>query len=377
MARTSDRASLHVLLAGGGTGGHVFPALSLAEEFQRRGFAVSYAGSSQGLEERLVAQRGIPFHPLPARPLVGQGVMGKVRAVATLGSSAWAARSLIRRQRVDVVVGTGGYVSAPAVVGGRLARKPVLLLEPNARSGVANRWLSRWATEAAVAYSGTADELACPARVTGSPVRREFFGARPLDPAREPPQVLILGGSQGALQLNTVLPQAVAAAGAQLAGLTVTHQCGHRHLEETRKAYAEALPADSAVIVEVVPFLEDMASAMEASQLLVSRAGALTLAEICAVGRPSVLVPLTAALGHQRDNAAALRDAGAAEVLEGEGVTAERLAERLVALLGDQDRLRAMATAARSLAHEDAAERIVDRVSSLVASKRAASGGES
>jgi len=370
MGNSIDRSSLHVLLAGGGTGGHVFPALSLADEIRRRGGAVSYTGSPESIEARLAADRNIPFFPLKARPLVGQGITGKLRAVATLGRSSLAARSLVRRLKVDAVVGTGGYVSAPAVVGGRLARKPVLLLEPNARSGVANRWLSRWASEAAVAYPATVAQLACSAQVTGSPVRGEFFRKTSLNPDSERLHLLILGGSQGALQLNTVLPLAVAAAGCRLKDvlgttLSVTHQCGQRHLEVTRKAYSEALPKGSDLSVEVVPFLEDMASAMEKSHLLVSRAGALTLAEICAVGRPSVLVPLAAAQGHQRDNAVALKEAGAAEILEGAEVQAEGLAELLVELFGDPDRLRSMASAARDLAHEDAAERIVDRVVAL------------
>jgi UDP-N-acetylglucosamine--N-acetylmuramyl-(pentapeptide) pyrophosphoryl-undecaprenol N-acetylglucosamine transferase len=367
MGSTRDRSSPHVLLAGGGSGGHVFPALCLAEELLDRGFAVSYAGSAQGLEARLAGDRGIPFHDLSARPLVGRGLAGKARAVATLGRSAWVARGLIRRQAVDAVVGTGGYVSAPAVAGAWLARRPSLLLEPNAHAGVANRWLSRCATEAAVAYQATVKELSCPTRVTGSLVRREFFRTRPLDAAREPLRLLVLGGSLGALQLNRVVPPAVAAAAERLGGLAVTHQCGSRHLEATREAYAAALADSSGVSLEIVPFLEDVASAMEVSHLIVSRAGATTLAEICAVGRPSVLVPLQAALGHQRDNAAVSKAAGAAELLEGEAVTAEALADRLTALLGDRDRLSAMAAAARGLAREDAAERIADRVAALAA----------
>src|SRR5689334_15990332 len=145
MARTPS-TPLHALLAGGGSGGHVFPALAVAEELAARGVRVSFAGSATGMEARLVAERGIPFHPIEAKPLLGRGLGGKVLALGTVARSGFAAAGLIRRLGADVVLGTGGYVSAPAVLGARLAGRPALLLEPNAHAGVANRGLSRFAT---------------------------------------------------------------------------------------------------------------------------------------------------------------------------------------------------------------------------------------
>ena len=160
MATTS--APRHVLLAGGGSGGHVFPALAVGDELRARGWRVSFVGMVGGMEEGLVAARGIPFHGLPARPLVGRGPLGKIKALTTLVGSAFTARGLIREAGADVVLGTGGYVSAPAVLGAWLARRPVVLLEPNGHAGVANRWLSRWATGACVGYRETIAELKCP-----------------------------------------------------------------------------------------------------------------------------------------------------------------------------------------------------------------------
>jgi UDP-N-acetylglucosamine--N-acetylmuramyl-(pentapeptide) pyrophosphoryl-undecaprenol N-acetylglucosamine transferase len=290
-------------------------------------------------------------------------LLGKVKALGTLAGSALAAKKLIRRIGADVVVGTGGYVSAPAVLGARLARKPVLLLEPNARSGVANRWLSRWATGAVVAFREALPDLKCPCWVTGVPVRAEFFRIDPALPPFAEPRILVLGGSQGARQLNEVLPRAARAVFDRLPSLRILHQAGGRNLDEAREAYsAQGLTAPR---VEVVPFLSDVAAAMTRSHLLVSRAGAITVAEICAAGRPSLLVPLAIAQGHQVDNARVLVEAGAAEMLTSAELGPEALAERLVALLEAPERLIAMAEEARHLAHPDAVAEIADRLEEL------------
>ncbi len=368
-------AAPHALLSGGGSGGHVFPGLAIAEELGQRGWRVSWAGSRHGLESRLVSRHEIPFHDLPARPLVGQGLAGKLRAAGTLARSAWRARSLVRRLDARIVVGTGGYVSAPAVIGARLAARPAFLVEPNAEAGVANRLLSRFASEAAVAFDGAGSRLSCPAHTTGVPVRSEFFHGAELPPA-PPLRLLVLGGSQGALQINQLVPRALALLSDELGDLEVCHQTGDAHLEMTRGAYRaagleDASPSDSQSVAgehrrsagvrfEVVPFLDRMAEAMARSHLIVSRAGAITLAEICAAGRPSLLVPLALAGGHQADNAHRLADAGAAAVLPA-AATAEAMAEVLGILLAG-DRLRDMATSARSLGRPGAAAEIADRV---------------
>jgi UDP-N-acetylglucosamine--N-acetylmuramyl-(pentapeptide) pyrophosphoryl-undecaprenol N-acetylglucosamine transferase len=328
---------------------------------------VSFAGAENGLEARIVPERGIPFHVLPARPLVGRGIAGKVQALTTLASSGRAAARLIRDLKVDVVLGTGGYVSAPAVVGARLARRPALLLEPNARAGVANRWLSRFATGAAVGYAETAHDLKCPAWVTGVPVRAAFSNV----PAELPslgdqggPHVLVLGGSQGAKQINEAMPAAAKRLLERLPETRIIHQAGARNLDEAREGYAKAGLGEPQV--QAVPFVEDVAGAMAWAHLLVSRAGAITLAEICAAGRPSVLLPLSISLGHQVDNARLIADAGAAEMVLSD--ESGRLGDVLLDLLTGPDayeRLSVMARAARSLSRAGAVAEIADRMEML------------
>ena len=359
----------HALFSGGGSGGHVFPALAVADTLAGRGWTVSYAGARAGMESRLVAERDMPFYPIPARPLVGRGRLAQVGALLTLARSGLTARGLVRRLGVDVVVGTGGYVAAPAVVGARLARRPALLVEPNAQTGVANRMLARVASEAAIAYPTTAAQLRCPSTVTGVPVRAAFFdaGSLPTTPPNGPWRLLVLGGSQGAQQLNELVPAALARYAAERGDVRVIHQCGADHQATTAAHYARAdLPA--CVRVDVVRFIDDVASAMASSHVVVSRAGAITLAELCAAGRPSLLVPLVLANAHQRDNAAAMVDAGAARMLDGASASPSSLASILEALL-DRATLHAMCDAARALAHADAAERIADRVAALVTPK--------
>jgi UDP-N-acetylglucosamine--N-acetylmuramyl-(pentapeptide) pyrophosphoryl-undecaprenol N-acetylglucosamine transferase len=355
--------ALHVLLAGGGTGGHIFPALAVGEELVARGWRVSFAGSETGLEARIVPERGVPFHALPAKPLVGKGPLARVQSLTTLGRSAFAASRLMRRLGVDVVLGTGGYASGPAVAGARLARRPVLLLEPNARAGVANRWFSSFAAGAAVGWKETRSDLKCPTWVTGVPVRAAFFTVPAALPPADPLRLLVLGGSQGAQQINQAMPEAAQRLAGRLPGLRILHQAGARNLEAARQAWTDAgFPEDR---VEVVPFLDDVAGAMAQSHLLVSRAGAITLAEICAAGRASLLVPLSIAQGHQVDNARVLVDAEAAEMIPSGELTPERLADRLTALLEDLPRLSRMGRAARGLAHPRAVAEIADRLEQL------------
>lgn len=354
--------SRHVLLAGGGTGGHLYPALALGEVLAGRGWRVTFCGRPEGLEARVAGERGLAYLPLPAKAVVGRGPLARVAALTTLGASAWRAARFIREGEVSVVVGTGGYVAAPAVLGARWSRRPALLFEPNARPGAANRWLSKWAAEAAVAHPETGSELACPAIVTGVPLRPEFLiDPLPLPPL-EPPRILVLGGSQGALQLNEALPTVIERLAAELPRLEVVHQTGEVHIESTRRLYAARGLADR---VELVAYLDAMAEAMAAAHLVVSRAGAITLAEICASGRPALLVPLALAGGHQADNARAMVQAGGAAMLEGDDFSAGRCAEVALELLQDAERLYQMSRAMGALARPAAGEDLADRVHSL------------
>jgi UDP-N-acetylglucosamine--N-acetylmuramyl-(pentapeptide) pyrophosphoryl-undecaprenol N-acetylglucosamine transferase len=363
----SRSAASRVLLAGGGSGGHVFPALAVGEELEARGWSVHWAGRAGSMEEELVRAAGLPFHEVAARAVVGSGPLARLRAFGTLAYSTARCRSMVRRLDPRVVVGTGGYVSVPVVLG---APRPAILLEPNARAGVANRFLARWARGAAVAHPSAAADLRCPAHVTGVPVRRAFFEIG--EAAAPPPlRVLVLGGSQGARQLNALVPAACAlltrgAAARRGLALEVRHQVGGGAVESARQAWAESRAAKApGVTVEVTPFIEDVASALDRAQVVVSRAGAITVAEICAAGRASILVPLEAAGAHQVDNARAAESAGAAVLLAGEAATAEGLAAALAELAAGPERLAAMGRAARSLARPDAASAIADLVEAV------------
>ncbi len=363
----------HALVAGGRTGGHVFPGLALADELVDRGWTVSFVGLAGGIEDRAATARGLPFHSLPAGPVVGASALGKVRSLATVARASAAGRRLVRRERADVVVGLGGYVSVPAVVGARLAGRPILLFEPNASAGVANRWLSRLADEAALAHPDAAGTLRCPTRLTGTPVRPEFFAqptAEAVAARGEDPRLLVVGGSQGANQINELVPAAVAGLEEPIERLRIVHQCGASHVEATREAYRAIEPRLGSL--EVTPFLENMATAMGGASLIVSRAGAITLAEICAVGRASVLVPLEIAGAHQVDNAEALARAGAAELLPG-GADAAELGSLLRSILWRPERLAAMSAAAGALGRPDAVGALADRVEALTGRKGAVS----
>ncbi|MEM9290867.1 MAG: undecaprenyldiphospho-muramoylpentapeptide beta-N-acetylglucosaminyltransferase [Acidobacteriota bacterium] len=350
------------LLAGGGTGGHVFPALVVAQEMRRRGWSVAFAGKAGGIEARLAEQADLAFHPIEARPLVGRGVVGKLRALWTTLRSAGSARALVRRLDARVVLGTGGYICAPAVLGAWLAGRPALLLEPNGRAGVANRWLSRWSKEVLVSWRSAEADFPTAVRCIGTPVRPDFFEVQPLRQeeleGREERRILILGGSQGAAELNRRLPPVIARLREAIPSLRVVHQCGERHAAAARSAYDDLGLGDE---VEVIPFISDVAAAMANADLVLSRAGAITLAELCAAGRPALLLPLSVALGHQRDNAAALVEAEAAELVAAQE-SPEQLSQRALAWLTNASQLERRAAAARSLALPGAAAAAADRL---------------
>jgi UDP-N-acetylglucosamine--N-acetylmuramyl-(pentapeptide) pyrophosphoryl-undecaprenol N-acetylglucosamine transferase len=363
------------VLAGGRSGGHVFPLLAVGAELERRGWRVTLFGAPRSLEERLARERGVNFVALASRAFVGRGLLARVAAAFVLLRSALRARALLRRADAAIVVASGGFVAAPTVLGSWLARRPVLLIEPNARAGLANRALSRLATRAAIAHAETALDLRCPSEVLGVPVRTSFSSlGPPTSGARL--RLLVLGGSQGAERLNRTLPEALASLD-DLA-LEARHQTGAANLDATLLRYARSFQAapDGAferggVSVDVVAFIDDVAAALGWSELVISRAGAITMAEICAAGRAAILVPLSgAASGHQTDNARALLRAGAALMIDEEELPS--LAPLLRELAGDRSRLRALGARARELAQPEAAVKIADRVEALSARRVAA-----
>ncbi len=345
-----------VLIAGGGTGGHVYPMLAVGDAVRALAPAtrVVYVGTPRGIEGRAIG--GDELFLLDIAPLRGDGVRGFVKGAARAAGVLPAARDLVRRLRPDVALSAGGYAGGPIALAARLHGVPVALLEPNSVLGLSNRLLTPFAERAYVAFP-EAERYLRPSTVRrlGVPLRRAFApsayaaGAGPM-------RALVLGGSQGAKGINEALPRALAEAVAAGADVTVTHQTGRDRDAEVRSLYEELGLAARAT---VVPFIDDVAGALAAADLVVGRAGASSLAELCAVGRASILVPFPfAADDHQRRNALSLERAGAAVTIVQAEATPARLAAEIVALAKDPARRARMAEAARGLGRPDAARAI-------------------
>jgi UDP-N-acetylglucosamine--N-acetylmuramyl-(pentapeptide) pyrophosphoryl-undecaprenol N-acetylglucosamine transferase len=360
-------APLRVVIAGGGTGGHVYPGLAVAREIQRQrpGAVVTFAGTAAGLEARVVPREGFAVDFIRSAGLKGKRWRDRARGVALLPLGLVDAWRLLSRRRPHLVIGVGGYSSGPVVLVAALRRIPTLVLEQNAVPGATNRWLARVVRAAAVTYEATLAYFRGKGFVSGNPVRPEFVSAAA--PGREAApddrvRVLILGGSQGAHAINVAMVEAAPELAAAGGRLSVWHQTGARDLAFVREAYARA-----GLDARVEPFIDAVADAMRWADLVVCRAGATTLAELAAVGRAAILVPLAAAADdHQRRNADVLVEAGAAERLDERDLSGRTLAARVLELAGDPPRRTAMAAAARALARPDAARRIVERALQLV-----------
>jgi len=356
--------SLSVLIAGGGTGGHLYPGLAVARELlTRRGDAhVTFVGTASGIESRVIPREGLDLDVIRSAGLKGKSLSALIRGLGLLPLSAWDAWRVLSRRRPKVVIGVGGYSSGPVVLLAALRGMPTLLMEQNAMPGLTNRLLARVVSAAAVTYPESLPHFAGKGFVTGNPVRAQFFeGRRTHGQSDVPPRaarVLVFGGSQGAHAINVAMVEAAPRLAAATGRPAITHQTGERDLEMVRDGYRRA-----GLEARVEPFLFAMDDEMTAADLVLCRAGATTLAELVAVGRPSILVPLpTATDDHQRKNARALVAAGAARMIEQEELTGERLASELLALVEDAPARRQMEQAARRLARPDAASAIVEKV---------------
>jgi UDP-N-acetylglucosamine--N-acetylmuramyl-(pentapeptide) pyrophosphoryl-undecaprenol N-acetylglucosamine transferase len=365
MAMSGDQnAPIAIVIAGGGTGGHLYPGIAVARELirQRPSTRVSFAGTARGLEARVLPREGFPLDLIRSAGLKGKSVLLRLRGGALLAPSMWDAWSLLSRRRPRVVIGVGGYSSGPVVMLAALRGIPTLVLEQNAVPGLTNRLLARMVRAAAVTYEETLPFFGRRGFVSGNPVRAEFFSATPRI-AGTGPRLLVLGGSQGAHAINVGLMQAAGTLRQTIDGLSVVHQTGERDLAPTREAYRAA-----GLDARVEPFLDGVAAEMGAATLVVCRAGATTLAELAAVGLPAVIVPLAAATDdHQRHNARVLADAGAAVMVEESELGGPRLANVIAGLVADRPRLAAMADAMRRFAKPDAAARIATRIWELAA----------
>lgn len=356
---------MRVLIAGGGTGGHVIPALAMARELQSGyGAAVLFMGTARGMENRLVPQAGFDLALVKVGALKNVRWTTRLRTLWDLPLAIAHARKIIQEFRPDVVAGVGGYASGPAMAAAILARLPTLAFEPNYVPGFANRMVGRWVSAGAVHFEHTR-RFFRNARVVGVPVRPEFFAAFPENDGR-PPSLLVFGGSQGARAINQAVTQAIATqALSQIPGLRVIHQTGERDYNEVRAAYTRA-----GASAEVSAFIDNMPQAFGRSDLLVCRSGASTVAEAAAAGKPAIFVPFPfAADDHQRRNAEAMAAAGAAVLIPEPELTPERLAQTIAGLLSNPGQLRRMGERARSLSHPDAAGQVARMVAELAAGK--------
>jgi UDP-N-acetylglucosamine--N-acetylmuramyl-(pentapeptide) pyrophosphoryl-undecaprenol N-acetylglucosamine transferase len=347
---------MRVLIAGGGTGGHVIPALAIARELRDAHSAeVRFVGTARGIETRLVPEAGFSLELIKVGQLKNVSLMTRVRTFADLPRGLLRCVGLLREFKPQVVVGVGGYASGPAMMASILLGIPTLAFEPNAVPGLANRIVGKWVNVAAVNFAQTASYFRN-ARVTGIPVRRELFAVAPK--ATGPPRLLVFGGSQGARVLNEVMPKVAGALLGRFPELQIVHQAGGRQIEATTAAFAAAGLADESRL-RAVPYLDAMVEEIAAADLILCRSGASTVAELGAAGRASVLVPFAAAADdHQKKNAEVMVAAGAARmILEAELTPARVLAEVAVLLEDRALRLR-MGEAARTLAHVDAAGEI-------------------
>lgn len=358
---------MRAVLAGGGTGGHVIPALAIAQELRSRYNAeIMFIGTARGIETRLVPAAGFPLKLIEVGALNRVSLATRLKTMFALPRAILASWKLLAAFKPDVIIGVGGYASGPAMMAAILRRTPTLIFEPNVIPGFANRMVARFATAAAVHFQETSQYFRH-STVTGVPVRQQFF-AIPLRRPGDRPSLLLFGGSQGSRALNNVLVESLRELNNRVPGLHIVHQTGEKEYETVAKAYLEA-----GVSAEVSPFIDNMSAAFAAADLLVCRSGASTVAEITAAAKPAIFVPLpTAADNHQFKNAELLARNNAAVLLEEKDLTSQNFVEQVAALLNDRPRLQSMSDAARKLAHPNAAGSIAELAAGLCGYSRAA-----
>src|SRR6266404_1435447 len=361
---------MRVLIAAGGTGGHIYPGIAVAKEIMRRDPAavVRFVGTARGLETRLIPNAGFELSIIESAGLKNVSLLAWVRGLMLLPKSIFAARRLVREFHPDVVVGAGGYVSGPVLLAASLMRRPTLVMDSNALPGWTNRMLARWVDKAAVSFAEALPFFGGKGVLTGNPVRSEFFEipARQRDGAHI--SLLVFGGSQGARAINDAMIAALPGLESQRESLQVTHQTGESDLEKVRHGYQAAGWQDK---VDVRPYIDDMVSEFAKADLIISRAGATTSAELVAAGKAAIMVPFPlAADDHQRKNAEALQSAGAARMILQKELSGERLADEINFLLAKPEDIDRMEIESRKLARRDAARATVDLMEELVKSRR-------
>jgi UDP-N-acetylglucosamine--N-acetylmuramyl-(pentapeptide) pyrophosphoryl-undecaprenol N-acetylglucosamine transferase len=368
---------MNLVIAAGGTGGHLYPAVALAQEFRRHdpAAAVLFIGTTRGIEGRVLPREGFELRTITARPVMGRGAGRALTAVGALPAGVVQAAGILRARRADLVIAIGGYTSPPVVLAAWLLRIPRVILEPNAYPGMANRCLAPFADRVFLAFAeATAHFPRARVRVVGTPIRRAFFEGREERErrekrerrderdARERRTLLIFGGSQGAAAINHAVTEALSGLRQLQPDVAIIHQTGEADYARVKAAYDAA-----GVQAEVAPFLFDMPGVLRSADLVVARAGAVTVAELTACGRPAILIPLPHAIHqHQHRNAKVLEAAGAALLLPQADLSGGRLVATIGRLLGDEHALRDMGARSRGLGRPDAAARIVAECRALL-----------
>jgi UDP-N-acetylglucosamine--N-acetylmuramyl-(pentapeptide) pyrophosphoryl-undecaprenol N-acetylglucosamine transferase len=349
-----------IVIAAGGTGGHLYPAVALAREFLKRDPAaqILFVGTARGLEAKVLAHEGFELVFITAKPVMGKGVVDVLRGLLSVPVGLWQSWRLLRRRRADLVIGVGGYTSPTLLAAAALTGTARVILEPNAYPGMANKVVGPFAQRIFLAFESAAEAFdRRKVRVTGTPIRREFLdqvaGSQHAETGTR--RLLIFGGSQGAKAINSAVIDGLPAILRRLPGLVIIHQTGEADHQRVSEAYRGA-----GIQADVVPFLYDMPKALRAADLVVARAGAMTIAELTACGKPAILIPLpTAIYDHQMKNARAMEAAGGAIVLPQAELTGARLADTIAAVVLDPQRLRDMREQSWRMRRTDAADVIV------------------
>jgi UDP-N-acetylglucosamine--N-acetylmuramyl-(pentapeptide) pyrophosphoryl-undecaprenol N-acetylglucosamine transferase len=361
-----------LLIAGGGTGGHVFPAIAIAREWLSRNAAreVVLVGTQRGIEMKLVPQAGLPLETIRVAGLKGKGGATLAKNLAMLGTGIVDAFGVLERHKPAVAFGVGGYAAGPMLLASWLRGIPSVIFEPNAEPGFTNRVVARFAKRIATGYAVTAKRWGAKAVLTGCPVRPEFFAIEAHAPEK-PLRLLITGGSQGALPVNRAFVDAMNMLATRKNELQIVHQTGERDYNAVRTAYARR-----EILAEVVPFLANMAERFAWADLLVCRAGAITAAEVAAAGRAAIFIPFGRATdSHQLRNAQAMRDAGAGRVITETELTGERLAREIFTLLDQPREIATLSSHARKLAYPHAARDIVELIEAVASGDKERAGG--
>jgi UDP-N-acetylglucosamine--N-acetylmuramyl-(pentapeptide) pyrophosphoryl-undecaprenol N-acetylglucosamine transferase len=348
-----------LLIAGGGTGGHVFPAIAIAQEWLSRGSEreVVLVGTERGIEMKLVPQAGLPLETLRVAGLKGKGGATLLKNFSMLFPAMLDARRVFRKHRPVAAFGVGGYAAGPMMLTTWMNRVPNVIFEPNAEPGLTNKLLARISKRIATGYEISARAWGKKAIVTGCPVRAEFFSITQRRPGM-PFRLLITGGSQGALPINRTFVDAMDRLAARKNELAIVHQTGERDYNAVRTAYARR-----EINAEVVPFLTNMADRFAWADVIVCRAGAITAAEIAAAGRAAIFIPFGRATdSHQLRNAQEMSRVGAGRLISESELTAEKLTSEIFSLLDHPQEIEKLSTAARGLARPDAARAIVNLI---------------